>query len=107
MSLPLDEMVALGAAVAGFDLGPSVDDLTVTPSPDAMAKLQRLCAAAGDLAEDAPAVLAHPEAARGLEQALIEALINCLAGGVVDEDRAALRQHAAIMRRFHRATEQH
>ena len=107
MSLPLDEMCALGAAVSGCDLTPPDDDMTVTPSPDVMAKLQRLCAAAGELAEDAPAVIAHPEAARGLEQALIEALINCLGGGEVEEDRAALRQHAAIMRRFHRATEQH
>ena len=107
MSLPLDEMGALGAAVAGCDLTPPADDLTVTPSPDAMGKLQRLCAAAGELAEDAPAVLAHPEAARGFEQALIEAMINCLGGGEVEEDRAAARQHAAIMRRFHRAIEQY
>jgi AraC-like DNA-binding protein len=107
MSLPLDEMGALGAAVAGCDLTPPADDLTVTPSPDAMGKLQRLCAAAGELAEDAPAVLAHPEAARGFEQALIEAMINCLGGGEVEEDRAAVRQHAAIMRRFHRAIEQY
>jgi AraC-like DNA-binding protein len=107
MSLPLDEVASLGAAVVGHDLTPPNDDLTITPSPDAMTKLQRLCAAAGELAEDAPAVLAHPEAARGFEQALIEAMINCLGGGEVEEDRAAARQHAAIMRRFHRAIEQY
>jgi methylphosphotriester-DNA--protein-cysteine methyltransferase len=107
MSLPLDEIASLGAAVSGCDLTPPDDDLTVTPSPDAMAKLQRLCAAAGELAEDAPAVLEHREAARGLEQAMIEALMNCLGRGEVEEDRAALRQHAAIMRRFHRAIEQY
>jgi AraC-like DNA-binding protein len=107
MSLPLDEVASLGAAVVGHDLTPPNDDLTITPSPDAMTKLQRLCAAAGELAEDAPAVLAHPEAARGLEQALIGAMMDCLGGGEVEEDRAALRQHAAIMRRFHRAIEQY
>jgi AraC-like DNA-binding protein len=107
MSLPLDEIASLGAAVVGHDLTPPNDDLTLTPSPDAMTKLQRLCAAAGELAEDAPAVLAHPEAARGLEQALIEAMMHCFGGGEVQEDRAALRQHAAIMRRFYRATEQY
>ena len=58
-------------------------------------------ATAGDLAEYAPAVLAHPEAARGLEQALIEAMIHCEG----DKDRAAQRKHAAIMRRFHRVVE--
>jgi AraC-like DNA-binding protein len=107
MSLPLDEIASLGAAVVGHDLTPPNDDLTITPSPDAMTKLQRLCAAAGELAEDAPAVLAHPEAARGLEQALIEALMDCLDRGEAQEDRAALRQHAAIMRRFHRVIEQY
>lgn len=46
-----------------------------------VAKLQRLHAAAGQLAEDAPAVIAHPEAARGLEQALIGAMVECLCRG--------------------------
>ena len=107
MSLSLDEMVSLGAAIAGCDLTPPDDDLTVTPSRNAMERLQRLCAAVEELAEHAPAVLEHPEAARSLEQALIEALIHCLGGGEVEEDRAALRQHAAIMRRFDRAIQQY
>ena len=71
-----------------------------------MAKLLRLHAAAGQLAEDAPAVIAHPEAARGLEQALIEAMVACLDVGEVREDRSALRQHALILRRFRRAVEE-
>ena len=71
-----------------------------------MARLQRLHAAAGVLAEEAPAVLAHPEAARGLEQALIEAMVSCLGLGEVREDRSALRQHEKIMRRFHTAVEE-
>lgn len=105
ISLPLDEMVATGATVAGRDLTPPDDDLTVAPPSDAMERLQRLCAAAGELAEDAPAVLEHAGAARGLEQALIEATMACLGGGEVEEDRSAARQHAAIMRRFNRAIE--
>jgi len=72
-----------------------------------MAKLRRLHAAARGLAEDAPAVLSHPEVARGLEQALIEAMVHCLGSGEVREDRAAERHHAAIMRRFDRVIEQH
>jgi AraC-like DNA-binding protein len=71
-----------------------------------MARLQRLHAAAGQLAEAAPEIIAHPEAARGLEQALIEAMIACLGTAKVREDRSALRQHALIMRRFRRAVEQ-
>ena len=62
---------------------------------------RRLHAAICDLAEDAREVLADPEGARALEQALIEAMMQCL-GGEVHEDSATLRHHAAIMRRFHR-----
>jgi transcriptional regulator GlxA family with amidase domain len=72
-----------------------------------MARLQRLCSATGELAEDAAAVLGHSEAARGLEQALIEAMMHCLGSGEAEEDRAAQRHHAAIMRRFHRTLERY
>ena len=107
MSLPLDEMASIGGSLAGYDLMPPNGGGTITPSPEAMAKLQRLHGAARQLAEDAPAVLAHPDAARGLEQALIEAMAQCLGHGVVHEERAAQRQHSAIMRRFHRVVEKH
>jgi len=107
LSLPLDDFVSLGAEITGCDLTPARDDLIVTPLPEAMERLQRLFAAAEELAEDAPAVLAHPEAARNFEQALIGAMIDCLGGGKVKGDRAAQRRHAAIMRRFDRVTEQY
>jgi AraC-like DNA-binding protein len=95
-----------GATFAGCDLTPPRDALMVKPSPAAMAKLQRLHAAAGLLAEDAPAVIAHPEAARGLEHALIEALIGCLSTDEGEIDRASLGQHARIMRRFRQFVEE-
>jgi AraC-like DNA-binding protein len=106
LSLPLDNMEAM-CAIGGCQPTPRDDDVTITPPPEAMAKLQRLAKAAADLAEDAPAVLAHPEAARGLEQALVEAMMHSLGSGEVHADRAALRQHAAIMRRFDTVAEQH
>ena len=89
MSLPVEDMASVGAAMAGCDLTPPKDMLFVTPSPAAMARLQRLHAAAGRLAEEAPEIIADPEAARGLEQALIEAMIGCLAKGEVGEDSVA------------------
>jgi hypothetical protein len=106
MSLPVADMISVGAAMAGLDLTPPMDPLILTPLPAAMARLQRLHAAAGQLAEDAPAVIAHPEAARGLEQALIEAMVDCLGEGTVGEDRSAQRKHSLIMRRFRRAVEE-
>jgi AraC-like DNA-binding protein len=107
MSLPTEDIAFIGAAVAGCDLMPARDALSYTPGPLAFAKLQGLHAAAGQLAQDAPAVIAHPEAARGLEQALIEALASCLGTEELDEDRSALRQHAAIIRRFRQLVEEH
>jgi AraC-like DNA-binding protein len=106
MSLPIEEIASVGAAVAGCDLMAPRDMLSHTPEPLALAKLRDLHVAAGQLAEHAPAVIAHPEAARGLEQALIEAMVGCLGIGEVGEDRAALRQHAVVMRRFRAAVEE-
>jgi len=71
-----------------------------------MAKLLRLHAAAGRLAEETPEIIANPDAARGLEQALTEAMVGCLSSGNVDEDTVAQRQHELIMRRFRRVLEE-
>jgi AraC-like DNA-binding protein len=105
MSLPVEEIATVSEAMAAFDLTPPRDAMLITPPPGAMTRLQRLHAAAGRLAEDAPEIIAHHEAARGLEQALIEAMIGCLSGGQVGEDRSA-RHHAMILRRFRRAVEE-
>jgi hypothetical protein len=72
MSLPVSEMVSVGAEMAGLDLTPPKDPLILTPAPSAIAKLQRLHRAAVELAENAPEIIANPDAARGLEQAVIE-----------------------------------
>ena len=81
MSLPVEEMAAVGEAMAAVDLTPPRDAMLITPPPAAMTRLQRLHAAAGHLAENAPEIIAHPEAARGLEQLLIQALVECLSDG--------------------------
>jgi len=104
MSLPVEDMVALGG-VAEVDLAPSRDCSLVTPQPSAIAKLQRLHAAAGCLAEDAPEIIAHPEVARGLEQVLTEAMIDCLASREVNKTLAQ-GQHEIVMRRFRRVVEE-
>ena len=106
MSLPLEEMAAVSESMAATDLTPPRDATLITPPPAAMARLRRLHAAAAQLAEDAPEIIAHPEAARGLEQALIEALISCLACGERRENSLAQGHHAIVMRRFHRVVEE-
>ena len=89
MSLPVAEMVSVGAAMAGCDLAPPRDTLIVTPLPHAVAKLQRLHAAAGHLAETVPEIIANPNAAYGLEQAFIEAMVGCLRSSEAREDSAS------------------
>ena len=106
MSLPVEDIASVGEAIAGLDLTPPGDQVLITPSPVAMARLQRLHAAAGHLAENAPEIIANPDAARGLEQALIESMVDCLAPSEAREDTVAYRQHELIMRRFRRVIEE-
>jgi len=106
MSLPVADMVSIGAVMAGSDLTPPRDTLIFTPRPDTVARLQRLHAAAAHLAEAAPEIIANPDAAYGLEQALIEAMVGCLGNNEAREDSVAQRQHELIMRRFRRVVEE-
>ena len=106
MSLPVEGMVSHGAAIAGIDLTPPQDPLIHTPPASAMVRLQRLHAAAGRLAENAPEIIANPDAARGLEQALIEAVLGCLDDRDDRAPRLAQGQHAIVMRRFHQVVEE-
>lgn len=106
MSLPVADIAALGESMAGADLTPPGDAMLVTPPPDALARLLRLHAAAGKLAEDAPEIIANSESARGLEQALIEAMAECLRHWPERDAGTARGQHAIVMRRFRRALEE-
>lgn len=103
MSWPDEGMTRLGIALAGVDLAAPRSPRVVTPAPGALARLVRLHAAATALSTDSPDVV--DLAARSLEQSVAEALVDCVAGQGDDEDRAAVRSHQTIMRRFHRILE--
>ena len=106
MSLPVEDMASIGEAMAGLDLTPPRDVMLVTTSVAAMERLRRLHAAAGCLADEAPEIIANLEAARGLEQTLIEAMIGCLGHRQEHENTLAQGQHLIIMRRFRRVLEE-
>jgi AraC-like DNA-binding protein len=106
MSLPVEDIASVGEAMAGLDLTPPRDATSITPPPGAMERLQRLHAVAGDVAEHAPEIIANPDAACGLEQALIEAMVGCLGQQEGRETRLAQGQHAIVMRRFRRVVEE-
>ena len=106
MSVPVEDIAPVGEAMAGLDLATPRDTMPITPPPPAMVKLQRLHAAAGALAENAPKVITNPDAARGLEQALIEAMVDCLGYREDHHSSVTQGQHAIIMRRFRRVVEE-
>ena len=106
MSLPIDDAAVVGDTLAGCDLTPPRNAMLITPSAAAMARLQRLHAAAEYLAENAPEIIANPDAARGLEQALIEAMVGCVGRREGHERSLAQGQHAIVMRRFRRVVEE-
>ncbi len=92
--------------MGGCDLTPPRDAMLITPRPAAMARLQRLHAAANHLAEHAPEIIGNSDSARGLEQTLIEAMVDCLSHGQEHESTLAQGQHAIVMRRFRRVLEE-
>jgi AraC-like DNA-binding protein len=106
MSLPVEDMVSVGAGLAGFDLTPPKDLLILIAPPSAMAKLQRLYVTATDLAEQAPEIITNPDAAHALEQALIEAMVGCLVCSQDRGSRLAQGRHAMVMHRFRRLVEE-
>jgi AraC-like DNA-binding protein len=70
------------------------------PSREAFSRLAKLHAAAIRVTEARPGTAPGAEAARGLEQELTEALIECLARNAVVPTSAPSRRHAELMAQF-------
>lgn len=100
LSLPADQLADISRALLARPL--SVPSLTYVASPDPahMRRLMRLHASAVRLAHNAPARLAHPEVARALEQALVCAMLACMADGRGAEVERRVRHHARILSRL-------
>jgi len=105
MGLPIEDLDAAGAALADQDLTPPRGGLIAEAKPEAMARLAQLHATVARLAEEAPEVIANPSTAHSLEQALIEAAVDCLRDADVYENSSAQRRRELIMRRFFRFLE--
>ena len=107
ISVPIEDMEVLGSTFGGSDLMPPRDSVIVTPNPAAMARLQKIHAAAGELVEHAPDVIAVPEAARGLEQGLLSALADCLITPDRESRTTGSHRRNVIMNRFCAVLEAH
>jgi AraC-like DNA-binding protein len=70
------------------------------PPSSLFAEIRHLHTKACGLARTRPDMLAHREVARALEQDLLHALVNALAGPEVCDNAARRQRHAAIMARF-------
>jgi AraC-like DNA-binding protein len=105
LSLPNDRLAEASIALLGRDVTPSYDAVALVVPPPVLNRLRRLHEAAGQLAESAPEIIDNPDAARGLEQCLTEAMLACLDTTGVRRDTTARHRHAAIIRRFRALTD--
>jgi AraC-like DNA-binding protein len=100
MSLTPADLAAASEATIGRPLTPPAFPRWLSPPAAAASRLGQLHAAAGHLAKTAPDILAKPEVARAIEEALVEAMILCLTGGRSDDVRNVHRHRATVMRRL-------
>jgi AraC-like DNA-binding protein len=99
IQVPNEDLVGYGRALsgAGFAVPPAA---RWRPPPAVGRDLRHLHQAAIRMAEARSETLIDIEAAHGLEQQLLHALIDCLSAGRVDEETPAGRRHRGILAGF-------
>jgi hypothetical protein len=100
MSLTPEDLAAISEAIIGHPLTPPSFPQWTSPPTRLRFRLLRLHEAAGHLAKTAPDLLAKPEVARAIEEALLEAMILCVTEGHLDKVRNVHRHRARVMRRL-------
>lgn len=100
MSLSHADLAAAGRALAGCDLEVPVVTHRIRPSAPLLQRLMKLHRATGEVARNAPDILANVEVARSLEHELVAAMVACLTESTPVQIRAAERQHRLIVSRF-------
>jgi AraC-like DNA-binding protein len=97
MSLAPEDLAA-GETIIGRELVPPTFACSVAPPPTALSRLRKLHEAAGQFAKIAPDILAKPEVERAMEQALVEAMVFCLADSYSHNVRSVQSNRARVMR---------
>jgi AraC-like DNA-binding protein len=100
MSLTPEDLAAAGEAIIGRPVTPPLLPRWTSPPAPVVSRLLQLHEAAGHLAKTAPDILAKPEVARAIEEALVEAMILCLTEGHLDDVRNVHHHRATVMRRL-------
>ena len=104
VSLAQQDLAAAGRGILGHELTLPAFAARLRPTGPLLLRLRKLHQAAGHLAKDTPDILAKHEVARAMEQALLEAMVSCVAGDPADV-RNAYHHHAVVMRRFEQVLE--
>jgi AraC-like DNA-binding protein len=107
MSLFSDDMNAILTSHFGYDPIWMAGCTVITPPPAALAHLRSLHAAAGKMAEGSPEASMPTPSAHGLEQALLQAMLECFDVLDVRSDTTAVRNHRLIIRRFREMLDAH
>ena len=98
--LPDQTLLRYGRALCGTGFVTPPVLAVRRPAPAAARHLAQLHRAAIRMAEARSGALADGEAAHGLEQQLIHALIECLSGGPAQEETSAARRYRGILAAF-------
>jgi AraC-like DNA-binding protein len=97
---PAEELAQYGSAMIGVPFLAPAATRRWRPPRDAIRRLRGLHAAAIRMAATRPQALVDADAARGLEQQLIDAAVDCLSAGSAGEDTRHGRRNWDIMARF-------
>jgi AraC-like DNA-binding protein len=101
ISISYELMARVGPDLAGRQVVPRRDDATVLRTVRmARARLLGLVKDIARLTVTTPEIADSPEGSRALADVLLDALVDCLSGGVRDPDRAAVRRHHRILGRL-------
>jgi AraC-like DNA-binding protein len=100
MSLSTSDLNAAFEAITGREFVGARQTTAIRPDPALMSRLLTLHKAVGQLAHDAPDVLATREVARSLEEQLVHLMVRCLADSAIAKATTGGRRHDAIISRF-------
>jgi AraC-like DNA-binding protein len=100
MSLIPEDLAAAGRAIIGRELMPPRFMLPIMPPTSSLSRVLQLHGTTSHLARTAPDILAKPEVARAIEEALVEAMVFCLAGTYPEQVRNVHHHRATVMRRL-------
>lgn len=100
MSLTPEDLAAFSEIIIGRSIPRTAFPRWISPTAPVASRLWQLHEAAGHLAKIAPNLLAKPEVARAIEDALVEVMILSMTEGHLDAVRNVHRHRARVMRRL-------